>query len=237
MKRVLAIVLLTSLASITAFAADDSRDGTITLSGLLSPKVRTLTLAVKACPDDGGNPATLTSCSTEVVDPTNIFAGHAEDVTLGSLGTIETDDRKLFVQFELISNVRLYKNDFLRIQALYSDLQNTMKVNLEKLVFVEGGNPLFGLTTLGNSATPLAAYDDLISTSLPRVIGTSAADVYSQTADLPGVANNKVFDAFKNGNELVLRGIISMELNEESTSGNYETEIVFTLIGDDATDN
>lgn len=223
MKKLLFLALLG--LCFNAQAQDDSISGTITFSGTLSPKVFSLEIALKAC-DDGND---LATCTTELNSET--FAGHANDATL-ALGDLtensedEDDVTSRFVFFEIKSKTVILKEDYLVISQALTSSDNDIDVNLRLLTFVDGGNSVFGLETLGDPAAPatsLATNEAMFSGD--TALTSTLSEVYNQSTDNPETVNSKVLLAASSNTNLVIRGIIEVAYGEEATSEDYEAVI------------
>ena len=233
MKNILLISLF--LISLSVSAADDSITGTITFTGNLSPKVFSLSIALKLC-DDGKD---LTTCSNELDLPGN-FSNHSNNVALvvGNLAENadnEDDVKSRFVMFEILSRTVILKDDYLVLSQGINSTNNDIEVHLRRLTFVEGGNPSFGLTTLGDdvaTATSLEENEAMLD-GVDIELTSTLSEVYNQSSDNPATANSKVLLAAGGQTKLTLRGILEIKLGDEATSNDYDVEIQTQLTAKD----
>ncbi|WP_419172013.1 hypothetical protein [Halobacteriovorax sp.] len=210
--------------SLSTFAADSSANGSITLSGLFSPKVSSIKIALADC----GKDVSLNDCDATLASTT--FGTYSQDATL-DLGTFDGEENIRYVKFEIKSQMLLFKGDYLKIAKSLTSSTNDIAVTLEKMVFVSAGSSVFGQQTLGNATSSLSAGDVMVSSA--QEITSTSTEVYNSSSDAPGVANGKVLSALTNANALTVRGILAVEAGDEATSSTFNAEINVAFTGVD----
>ena len=218
------LTILSALLSVNTLAADSSANGTITFSGLFSPKVSSIEIALIDC----GQDVTLATCESDLT--TASFSGHTQDATiaLGSFNGVETTR---YVKFEIKSKMLLFKGDYLKIAKTLTSSTNDVAVSLEKMIFMSAGSSVFGQTTLGDATSNLATGDVMVSTS--TAITSTTSEVYDSSSDNPGVVNAKVLSALTNTSALTVRGVLAIEAGDEATSDNFQAKINVSFTGID----
>ncbi|MFG1492389.1 hypothetical protein ABMA75_02405 [Halobacteriovorax sp. ZH4_bin.1] len=222
--KLIKLVTLASALSFSSFAADSEATGSITLSGIFSPKVSTVSIALVDC----GADVSFNDCDATLAS-TN-FGSHTQDASLG-LGTFNGESNTRFVKFEIKSKMLLFKGDTLKISKSLDTSSNDVTVALEKMIFVSAGSSLYGQQTLGDTSSNLSNGSIMVDTK--EVLTNVPADVYDSGAANPGVANAKVLSALLDNTALTVRGIISLEAGDEATSDNFSAKINVALTGID----
>ncbi|EPZ51282.1 hypothetical protein M902_2870 [Bacteriovorax sp. BAL6_X] len=222
--KLIKFLTLASALSFSTFAADSTANGSITLSGIFSPKVSTVSIALVDC----GADVTLNDC--EATLSSTSFGSHSQDASL-SLGTFNGESNTRFVKFEIKSKMLLFKGDTLKISKSLVTTSNDVTVALEKMIFVSAGSSLFGQQTLGDTSSNLSNGSIMVDTK--KSITAVAVDVYDSGAENPGVENAKVLSALRDDTALTVRGIISLEAGDEASSDNFSAKINVALTGID----
>lgn len=227
LKQTLNVFL--SLALLTGVAmADDEITGTITLEGILAPKAISIGYSLIDC----GATATEATCKNTLEGAT-FTVNHVQHASINLGNIAENGNNVRYVQFEAKTKLVLFKGDYLQFKAslIGSETQNDVKVTLKKLIFVRGGTSTLGQTTLGAPGQQLVLNQALISTDY-ELLADTVTTIWNQLS-IPGVANNKVFFAAADGNELIVRGVLAIEFGADATSSNFKAKINAGFIAKD----
>lgn len=195
--------------SFNAMAADSTATGTITFSGIFSPKVQSVEIALYDC----GTDATLNDCQALAAVPATFGAFN----TNASIDLDESLNEEVrYIAYRAKAKMFLFKNDKLEISAALATEDDKLNLSFESMKFEKVGSS-FGQTTLGDAAGNLETGDSMLT-------GSTTLTSTSQTI-FTSEANAKVVSAMTDTSALYTNGVIAVSTKDDATSTSFNTKI------------
>jgi hypothetical protein len=205
------LAALTLVFSTSVMAADSPQSGTVVVSGSFVTALNSLAIRAVDCGDDYA----VCSSGLAALD----FSGLDNQVSLG------TNPLPRYVAVEFILTGRLFKLDWLKVDASRTQNSNSTDITVKKIRYIQaGGSNLEGFS--GPADLPEAA-DVLLTGTL--------ANMWDQSTSAQGDVQTTPIVFLTSPTRAEFRAILEINSASGSTSENYQATVNFTWTGKDGT--